>query len=72
MCIKNLTEIKEKEETPARCWRCGRLIYEDVKTGRSGCRNTKCHGYLLGSKNWDRDRLRIVTVKVNVKNENKS
>lgn len=40
------------------CQRCGRMIYENIKTGRIGCRNTHCRGYLLGSKNLDNTILR--------------
>lgn len=48
----------EKQTNPILCWRCGRMIFENVKTGRSGCLNTKCQGYLWGSKNIDRNLLR--------------
>lgn len=48
MCLKN--EIEEIPKKPVHCWRCGRYIYEDVRTGKTGCRNTKCKGYLIGSK----------------------
>lgn len=33
---------KEKQGQPIRCWRCGRMIFENIRTGRSGCLNTKC------------------------------
>lgn len=41
----------------------GRIIYEDLRNGRTGCRNTKCYGYLLGSKNLSEDMLRQVEYK---------
>ncbi len=50
----------EPKGTPMRCWRCGRIIYENIKTGRTGCRNTKCRGYLWGSKWLSEDMLRQV------------
>ena len=73
MCIKNnLIKGHNKKEIDIRCWRCGRIIYEDLQTGRTGCRNTKCISYLLGSKNWDNSRLRKVTTTINAKSKNKS
>ncbi len=58
MCIKSKTT--ENNGIPVRCWRCGRIIYENIKTGRTGCRNSKCGGYLWGSKNMSEDMLRQV------------
>lgn len=52
--------VTEKKSIPLRCWRCGRIIYENIKTGHTGCRNTKCLGYLLGSKHLSEDMLRQV------------
>lgn len=45
---------------PVLCLRCGRIIFENIKTGHTGCLNTKCAGYLWGSKNLDRSLLRQV------------
>ena len=58
MCIKQKTT--ESQEIPVRCYHCGRIIYENIKTGHTGCRNTKCRGYLWGSKNLSEDILRKV------------
>lgn len=40
------------------CWRCGRILYVNTKNGRIGCRNTKCRGYLMGSKHLGDDVLK--------------
>ena len=32
-----------KEGEQLRCWRCGRIIFENKKNGHIGCLNTKCH-----------------------------
>lgn len=45
--------------TPERCWRCGRIIYEDPR-GHQGCLNTKCFGYLWGAKKYDKKQLKQV------------
>ncbi len=45
MCIKSKTT--ENNGIPVRCYHCGRYVYENIKTGRTGCRNTKCRGYLV-------------------------
>lgn len=50
----------EKVTHPMFCWRCGRIIYEDIRNGHTGCRNTKCRGYLWGSKNLSDNLLRQV------------
>lgn len=50
----------EKANQYVFCWRCGRILYENIKTGHTGCRNTKCRGYLLGSKHLENDMLRPV------------
>lgn len=42
------------------CWRCGRIMYENIKTGRTGCRNSRCLGYMLGSKHLGNDVLRPI------------
>lgn len=51
------TEEKAKTLT---CWRCGRIIWENTKTGHTGCLNTKCKGYLWGAKNLDKEYLKQV------------
>ena len=50
----------ENKGIPMRCWRCGRILYEDLRNGHVGCRNTKCYGYLWGSKHLSEDLLRQV------------
>ncbi len=52
--------LKKNQGIPVRCYHCGRYIYENIKTGRTGCRNSKCRGYLWGSKNLSEDMLRKV------------
>lgn len=42
-----------KEGEQLRCWRCGRIVFENKKNGHIGCLNTKCHGYLWGAKRVD-------------------
>ena len=42
------------------CWRCGRILYENLRNGHIGCRNTKCKGYLWGSKWLSEKELRPV------------
>lgn len=59
MCIK--TKTTENQGIPVRCWRCGRYIYENIKTGHTGCLNTKCRGYLVGGKWLSEEQLRKVT-----------
>lgn len=39
---------KERQGHPIRCWHCGRMIFENIKTGRSGCLNTKCRRIPFG------------------------
>ena len=56
MCIKE----NQEKKNPTFCQWCGRIVYQNVKTGRIGCRNTKCRGYLVGSKNLSEDILRQV------------
>lgn len=56
----NVTAKNTRKPVAMRCWRCGRIIYEDIRNGHTGCRNTKCRGYLLGSKNLSDDLLRQV------------
>lgn len=54
-------DVEENAKTkPVLCWRCGRIIWENTNTGRTGCLNTKCRGYLWGSKNIDKSLLRQV------------
>lgn len=50
----------EKANQYVFCWRCGRILYENIKTGRSGCRNSRCLGYMLGSKHLGNDVLRPI------------
>lgn len=45
----------EKTGVPMRWWRCGRIVYINIKNNRIGCRNTKCKGYLVGSKHISSD-----------------
>lgn len=55
------TETQSKDKTkPLTCWRCGRIIWENIKTGHTGCLNTKCKGYLWGAKNLDKKYLKQV------------
>lgn len=53
-----LNNLEEKRTRPILCWRCGRIVFENIKTKHSGCLNTKCKGYLWGSKNIDKSLLR--------------
>lgn len=57
---KYVENENEGQGNTVRCWRCGRMIFQDIRTGRTGCRNTKCYGYLWGSKNLSNDLLRQV------------
>ena len=38
----------------------GRILYEDLRNGHTGCKNTKCYGYLWGSKHLSEELLRQV------------
>ena len=58
MCIKSKTT--ENQGQLQHCWRCGRILYEDLRNGHIGCRNTKCRGYLWGSKWLKEEELRPV------------
>ena len=60
--MSNNVEIQNKE-IPMRCWRCGRILYEDLRNGHIGCRNTKCYGYLWGSKHLKEELLKHVKIK---------
>lgn len=53
-------QTEQTKAVPMRCWRCGRIIYENIKTGHTGCRNTKCLGYLPKSKWLSEEELRAV------------
>ena len=52
--------LKKNQGILVRCYHCGRYIYENIKTGITGCRNSKCRGYLWNSKNLSEDTLRKV------------
>lgn len=40
MCLKN--NIENKGEI-VHCERCGRIIYQNIKTGKTGCKNTRLY-----------------------------
>ena len=53
-----MIETIKTKGIPIRCYRCGRIIFINIRNNRTGCRNTKCRGYLLGSKHLGNDVLK--------------
>lgn len=48
--------MQTKINNLARCYHCGRILY--IHNDRTGCRNTKCRGYLIGSKHFKQEELK--------------